>query len=139
MQYARMLGAIVLMMMTLALPAWSNGDLFFEAQENPGKPEYVIFGNVKDDQGHHLPGATVKVSISHPELYYDTQTALLGRYRTLDVGKAVRGLGYDFDPSHVEVTVIYPGYHTVSRLSRGKYRQDKGAVEMNFVMAKDEE
>jgi hypothetical protein len=70
-------------------------------------------------------------------LSYTEPADILGHYRTLDVGRAVKDLGYTLDPSQVTVTVAYPGYHVVHRLYRGRHGQDKGAIELNFVMAKD--
>jgi hypothetical protein len=127
--------AIALVLLLFVRPAWSNGDLFFEAAEVPGKPEYVVLGNVKDDGGRYLEGATVTVRVSDPHLSYTSQTDILGHFRTLDVGRAIKGLGYDIDPSRIEVVVTYPGYHILRRIHRGKYRQNKGLVEINFVMA----
>ena len=118
----------------LAKPAWPNGDLFFEAWEIAGDPEYVVFGNVKDDRGRHLAGAMVTISIDEPFLTYTVETDILGHYRTLDVGRAIRSLGYDVDPARVKVTAEYPGHEVLRRAYRGKYRQAKGAIELNFVM-----
>jgi hypothetical protein len=43
----------------LGRPAWSNGDMFFRSTEIPGKPQFVVFGSVKDDRGRYLDNATV--------------------------------------------------------------------------------
>ncbi len=115
----------------------ANGDQFFEAQEIPGKPEYVIFGTVKDEQGQYLEGAEVTIRVLEPFLSYTQETNFLGHYRTLDVGRAVEGLGYRLDPSQIKVVVIYPGYHEVRRLYRGRGRQASGAIELNILMVKD--
>jgi hypothetical protein len=122
----------------LAKPAWSNGDQFFQAMEIPGDPEYVVFGNVKDDQGNYLNHATVTVSVAEHMLEVTAQTGILGRFRAPDVGREIHDLGYQIDPSLIAVTVEYPGYHIAHREYRGKYRQNKGAIEMNFVMEKNE-
>jgi hypothetical protein len=114
----------------------ANGDLFFEAFEIPGQPEYVVFGNVKDDRGNYLEGAIITVSVEEPFLSYTSESGLLGRFRTLDVGRAIKGLGYDVDPSLIKVTVSYPGYEVARSVHRGKYGQNKGAVEINFIMRK---
>lgn len=129
--------AIAVLATVVTAPAWSNGDLFFEAQEIPGKIEYVVFGNVKDDKGRYLEGANVTVSVTEPRLAYTSQTDVIGRFRSLDIGRAIKGLGYDVDPSLIEVTVTYPGYRVVRRLYRGKYRQSKGVVEVNFILSED--
>lgn len=121
----------------LGSPAWPNGDLFFEAIEIPGHPEYVVFGNVKDDRSRYVKNAAVTVSVSKPRLSYTSDTDILGRFRSLDIGRAIRTLGYEVDSSVIEVSVSYPGYHEVRRMYRGKYRQNKGAVEWNLVLGKN--
>lgn len=125
---------VLVMALVCADLTWANGDLFFEAMEIPGKPEYVIFGNVKDERGKYLAGATVTVNVAEPMLSYTAETSVIGRYRTLDIGRAITGLGYEVDPSRIEVTVTHPGYSVARRAYRGKFGQKKGAVEMNFVM-----
>lgn len=121
----------------LATPTWSNGDLFFEALEVPGHPEYVVFGNVKDAHRGYVSNAAVTVSVQKPRLAYTSDTDILGRFRSLDIGRAIRGLGYEVDPAIIEVSVTYPRYHEVSRIYRGRYRQNKGAVEWNLVLDKN--
>lgn len=115
-------------------PAWSNGDHFFRFKEIPGKPEFVIFGSVKDDRGHYLDNAIVFVIVPVHQLEFTAKTDVLGRFRTPDVGRAIEDLGYEPDPASIEVTVNCPGYRVVRREYRGKYRQKKGAIEMNFQM-----
>jgi len=131
------LRAIALIAVMFTTPAWSNGDLFFEAQEIPGKVEYLVFGSVKDEDGNYLEGANVTVSVAEPRLAYTSQTDVIGRFRSLDIGRAVKGLGYDVEPSSIQVAVSYPGYRVVRRLYRGRHGQSKGAVEVNFIVAKD--
>jgi hypothetical protein len=118
----------------LPTPAWSNGDGFFQATEIPGKPEYVIFGCVKDDQGNYLSNATVRVYVAEHMLDFTAQTDILGRFRTPDIGRAIEDLGYEVDLSLLTVSVEYPGYRVVRREYRGRYQQKKGAIEMNFRM-----
>lgn len=120
----------------LTTPAWSNGDLFFNLYEIPGKPVYVVFGNVKDDRGNYLENAAVTVVVDDPRLSYTSDTDVLGHFRSLDIGRAIRGLGYPVDPTVIKVTVQKPGFIEVQHVYRGKYRQNKGAVEWNFIMAK---
>jgi hypothetical protein len=120
-----------------ARPARSNGDLFFRFAEIPGNPEYVIFGNVKDDQGNYLNHAVVTVSASVHQLEFIAQTDVLGRFRTPDIGRAITDLGFEVDPSLITVTVEYAGYHIAHREYRGKYQQKKGAIEMDFRMEKN--
>jgi hypothetical protein len=117
--------------------AWSNGDTFFNSTEIPGNPQYVVFGNVKDTQGHYLQHATVTVSVVKHMLQASAKTDVLGRFRTPDVGREIEELGYQVDPSLVIIFVEYPGYHIAHREYRGKYGQKKGAVEIDFVMTKN--
>jgi hypothetical protein len=130
------LRAVAAVACVLTGPAWSNGDHFFRFKEIPGKPEFVIFGSVKDDRGHYLDNATVFVIVMVHQLEFTATTDALGRFRTPDVGRAIEDLGYETDPSLIEVTVNYPGYRVVRREYRGKYRQKKGAIEMNFLMSR---
>ncbi len=121
----------------LAKPSWGNGDGFFEAMEIPGNPAYVVFGAVKDDQGVRLKGATVTIKAAEPALMYFALTDLLGRFRTLDIGRAIKDLGYDIDSSRIEVSVTHPGYRMARKIYRGRRGQNAGAVEMDFVLARD--
>lgn len=114
--------------------AWSNGDGFFESKEIPGNPQFVIFGSVKDERGKHLSKAIVTVSIAEHMLEFATETDVIGRFRSADIGRAITDLGYEVDPSLISITVEYPGHSVLRREYRGKYRQNKGAVEVNFRM-----
>jgi hypothetical protein len=118
------------------MPAWSNGDTFFNTKEIPGNPQYVVFGNVKDLEGHYLKDVTVTVSVVKHMLEVSSRTDVLGRYRTPDVGREIEELGYPVDPSLIIVSVDCPGYYIAHREYRGKYRQSKGAIEIDFRMAK---
>jgi hypothetical protein len=117
-----------------AVPAWSNGDKFFNSMEIPGNPQYVIFGNVKDAQGHYLKHVTVTVFVMKHMLEVTARTDDLGHFRTPDVGREIQELGYQVDPSLIIVSAEYPGYHIAHREYRGKYRQSKGAIEINFIL-----
>lgn len=130
------MGAMLVLGLLLGAPAWSNGDMFFEAMEIPGKPEYVIFGNVKDVDGKRIAGAFITIKISEPRLSYTAETDVIGRFRTLDIGRAIRGLGYDVDPTKIAIDVEYPEHKVARRAYRGKRGQDKGAVEIDFVIEK---
>ena len=120
-----------------SVPAWPNGDTFFNSTEIPGNPQYVVFGSVKDVQGHYLSHATVTVSVVKHMLEVTARTDVIGRFRTPDVGREIEELGYPVDPSLIIVSVDYPGYHIAHRIYRGKYRQSKGAIEIDFIMAND--
>ena len=121
----------------LAGPAWSNGDTFFRNKEIPGNPQYVIFGSVKDDQGRYINHATVRVYVAEHMIEVTAETDVLGRFRAPDVGRVIHDIGYEVDPSLITVSVEYPGYHVAQREYRGKYQQNKGAIEMDFRLAKN--
>lgn len=118
--------------------ALANGDVFFEAEEIPGQTEYVAFGNVKDDKGNYLDNVIITIDVSEPHLTYDAATGITGRYRTLDVGRAVKDLGFELEANKVTVTVFKPGYKMLKRIRLSKATQTKGAIEINFVLAKDD-
>lgn len=115
----------------------ADGDDFFEAAGIPGETEYAVAGTVKDVAGRYLNNVTVTIETSDPHLSYDAITDALGRFRTLDIGRLIKELGYDVDSSKVTVEPRLPGYRTVRRFNRGKARQNKGVVEMDFTLAKN--
>ena len=118
-----------------ARTGWANGDLFFaEATEIPGRTGFVYFGAVKSEEGGYLADAVVTVKASDPNLIYVAYTNVIGRYRSPDVGRAIVDLGYEVDATKIQVTARKEGYETIRRLYRGKARQNKGAVEMDFTM-----
>jgi hypothetical protein len=132
------LGAAFAAVVAAGRTALANGDVFFEAEEIPGKTEFVYFGSVKDEDGNFLDNVTVTIDVSDPHLTYDAYTTVLGRYRTLDVGRAVIDLGYELDPKKVTVTAFKRGYTVTRKMDRRPARASKGAFEMNFIMKKDE-
>ncbi len=117
--------------------AFANGDEFFGAEEIPGQTEFVYFGSVKDEKGGYLDAVEVTFSISEPPLTYVSYTDVLGRYRTLDAGRAIVDLGYEVDTSKFELNVARDGYMQTRRMNRSPSRAKKGAFEINFVMEKD--
>ena len=120
-----------------AVPARSNGDTFFNTKEIPGNPQYVVFGRVKDVEGHYLKNVSVTVSVVKHMLEVSAHTDVLGRFRTADIGREIQELGYPVDPALIIVSVDCPGYYIAHREYRGKYRQSKGAIEINFLMARN--
>lgn len=133
---------VVGVMVALWMPdmgARANGDDFFAVQEVPGNPEYVVFGSVKDDRGNYLTSAVVTVEVAEPVLIYQATTNILGRFRSVDVGRAIIDLGYDIDPAQIKVTVAAPGYVVARRLNRSSSRRVRGAFEIDFVMRKNEQ
>ena len=118
-------------------PAWPNGDGFFRSTEIPGNPEFVIFGNVKDDKGRYLKNAVVRVYVSEHMLEFTAETDVIGRFRTPDVGRAIKDLGYQVDLSMITVDVKLAEYRVLRRENRGRFRQNEGAIEVNFIMTRD--
>lgn len=131
------LGAVLSAVVAVSSTALANGDVFFEAEEIPGQTEFVYFGSVKDEAGNYLDNATVTIDVSDPHLTYDAYTNILGRFRTLDVGRAVVDLGFEVDPKTVTMSVYKPGYKLARTMDRRPARAKKGAFEVNFIMAKD--
>lgn len=131
-----LLGAAVLALSAPTTGARADGDDFFGAEEIPGQPVYVVFGSVKDDHGNRLTNAVVTVEVREPVLIFDTTTNILGRFRTVDVGRAVTELGYDVDPVQIEVSVSAPGYVLMRRLRGDSPRRKEGAIEIDFVMTR---
>ncbi len=121
-------------MLAPEMGARADGDDFFLPEEIPGKPEYVVFGSVKDDRGNYISTAVVTAKVADPVLIYEAPTTILGRFRTVDIGRAVIDLGYEVDPAQVTVTVSAPGYVLMRRFNRDSLRRKRGAVEIDFVM-----
>lgn len=114
--------------------ARADGDDFFLPEEIPGKPEYVVFGSVKDDRGRYVSTAVVTFEVADPVLIFETTTTILGRFRSVDIGRAVIDLGYEVDPSQIKVSVSAPGYVLLRRFNRDSLRRKQGAVEIDLVM-----
>lgn len=118
--------------------AFANGDEFFGLEEM-GPVDFLYFGSVKDDKGQFLSGAEVTLKVSDPELIFVEQTDVIGRFRTMDVGRQLIDRGYDVDPSTFSLSVALNGYKQVRKLDRRPGRLNKGSFEVNFVMVKDSE
>lgn len=132
-----MAGVLAAVVWLAAAPlAWSSGAMFLNSTEIVGNPEFVIFGSVKDERGRYLEHAIVRVRVADHMLDFAAETNVIGRFRTPDIGRSIKDLGYDVDLSLVSVTVECPHYDVVRREYRGKFRQNKGAIEMNFRMKK---
>lgn len=128
---------VVLALIGPDISARADGDDFFGAIEIPGNPIYVMFGSVKDEHGTYLPNVRVTVEVAEPVLIFDTTTNIIGRYRTVDVGRAIAELGYNVDPDQIEISVSAPGYALVSRFKRDSLRRTQGLVEVDFVVARE--
>jgi hypothetical protein len=136
-RYRVLILSVVAVCGAFATPAWSDGDQFFLSKEIPGHPKYVLFGNVKDENDRYVKDAIVQVHVAQHMINVETQTDVIGRYRAPDVGRVIEDMGYEIDPALITVSVYYPGYHIAHRESRGKFRQKKGAIEMNFRLQKN--
>ncbi len=123
----------------LPRPALANGDIFFEALEIEGDPQFVFFGSVKDKKGNAVSGALVSVDVSEPQLTYESYTNVIGRYRSLDVGRVIQDLGYQINPRNIDVSVFAPGYKTTRKFSMRRTGDIIGAFEVNFVIEEEEE
>lgn len=110
--------------------------MFLNSTEIQGNPEFVIFGNVKDQRGKYVDKATVRVKVAEHMLEFTTETNVIGRFRTPDIGRAIHDLGYDVDLVLITVSVECAGCSVERREYRGGYRQNKGAIEMNFHVRK---
>lgn len=120
---------------SLSRDVFANGDEFFGAEEIPGQTEFVYFGSVKDEKGKYLDNVEVTLIVSDPPLTYLAYTDVLGRYRTLDAGRALLDLGYEPDPQLMTLSVARIGYAQTRRMNRSPTRAKKGAFEVNFVMS----
>jgi hypothetical protein len=132
----RLLAGVFLAVSLPAISVHADGDELFDPLEIPGQPEYVVFGSVKDNRGNYVSTAVVKVEVEEPVLIYETATTILGRFRTVDIGRAVIDLGYDVNPARIKVSVSAPGYVLIRRFNRASPRQARGAVEIDFLMKK---
>jgi hypothetical protein len=125
-------------MIALATPlvALGNGYSFFDLIYNRlfQKKEFTYIGTVKTDDGKYLDGATISVTISEPNLIYDTTTDSTGRYHTPDLGRAIMDLGYQVEPSKIHFSVEKEGYKLVRTMNLGRAGQHSGTVEMAFTM-----
>lgn len=123
----------------LGREALANGDEFFGAEEIPGQTEFVYFGSVKDAEGNYLDAVEVTLNVSEPPLTYVAYTDVIGRFRTLDAGRAIVDLGYEVDTTKFSLSVARDGFKQVRKLDRTPRRAKKGAFEVNFVMDVDPE
>jgi len=118
--------------------ALANGEEFFGAEEIPGHPLFVYFGTVKSEDGKYLEAAEVMLKVVDPPMTFTTFTDILGRFRTLDAGRTLTDLGYEYDgTSDFVMSVTRDGYVQTRRMNRAPAHAKEGAYEINFVMAVD--
>ena len=113
-----------------ALVLHANGAEFFEA-ENDGKTVLYYFGSVKDSKGTVLDKLMVTIKVKSVSMTFPFRNNSPGHFRSVDIGKAVQGLGKTVDPAQVEITVTKPGYKVVRA---PKIPNKLGAVQLDFVL-----
>lgn len=124
--------------------ALANGDDFFAGGAVPLASQLIFAGTVKDAAGNRLKDAKVTWTATYfdegreQQTFAATYTDLMGRYRSVDVARAMAIYGYTLDPKRVELTVSKPGYITSSRLKRTRHDQHMGLIEVNFLMQKEQ-
>lgn len=117
-------------------PAFANGDGFF-GLEALGPIDFLYYGTVRDKDGKYLTDAEVTLTISEPALIFVEATDILGHFRMPDVGKYLIEAKQVVDPSKFHLSAKMDGYTQVRKLDRKPARVNKGAFEVNFVMAKN--
>ena len=126
----------------LPVAGWADGDDFFRAGEIIGDTQLVFVGTVKDDRGNYIEAATVRWQATMTDddgdhhVGFETYTNAVGRYRTVNVMRAVVAADFEFDAGKIDVTAWKPGYSLVRRLRRGRAERTSGVVEVNFTLAK---
>jgi len=120
---------------------FANGDAFFDDNGMPLEEDLVYFGSVKDEKGGYVQDAIVRANITFTlesgprQLSYDVKTNVIGRYRTINLGRTFIGFGVEADPNLITLSVRKEGYSEVRKLNRSKYGQTQ-SIEVDFVMAK---
>jgi len=87
--------------------AWANGEEFFH--DDDGFDLYY-FGHIKDKNGKVLDQVTITITAKNLGMRFPVRNDAPGHFRSPDVGKAIKGLGKQIDPSQLEITVTKPGY-----------------------------
>ena len=134
----------------LGAPAvYADGDDFFAFQLGNNKDDTNVFtGNVKDDQGKYLSGATLTIVITAPsidelddtpiDLTFKTFTNFMGRYRTLnadDMASVFSGDAVTVKREDIKlVGVSKAGYTQIRRIDRS--RPGRPIREIDFIMKK---
>jgi hypothetical protein len=120
--------------------ARANGDEFFIAGQAIGNTELVYVGSVKDTDGKYVKGVSVRWEATmtgdrgDQHVGFETYTNEFGRYRTVNVARALAALDFTLDPDKVQVTAKKDGYKVKSRLHRGTRAKKMGLIEVNFTM-----
>lgn len=133
-------GAALLAGLAYATGVRANGDEFFVAGQALGDTELVYVGTVKDVDGKYVKGAVVRWEAPAEEgahnVGFETYTNEFGRYRTVNVARALAALDVPINPDLINVTARKDGYTFVRRLHRGTTARKMGVVEVNFTLAR---
>ena len=113
--------------------AWANGQAFF-ASAFTTPPDLAYVGSVKDTAGRPLKGAQIVVWSVDYGLTFPASTDDTGRYKSADVGAAVKEVATTVDLKQLRMEVALPGYELV----KPAVIPDKamGIVEIDFRMKK---
>ena len=120
--------------------ARANGDEFFIAGQAIGNTELVFVGTVKDADGKYVKGvavrweATLSAEDGDQHVGFETYTNEFGRYRTVNIARALAALDFKLDPARVQVTAKKDGYKVKNRLNRGTTAKKMGLIEVNFTL-----
>jgi hypothetical protein len=111
--------------------AWANGEEFFHNDE---ALDLYYFGHIKDKAGKSLDQVTITVSAKSVGLRFPVRNDAPGHFRSPDIGRAIKGLGKQVDPSQIEITVTKPGYRQVLPAKLTVPNKASGAIQIEFVM-----
>jgi hypothetical protein len=114
--------------------AWANGEEFFH--DDDGFDLYY-FGHIKDKNGKVLDQVTITITAKNLGMRFPVRNDAPGHFRSPDVGKAIKGLGKQVDPSQLEITVTKPGYRQVMPTKLTVPNKAAGAIQVEFVMEPD--
>jgi hypothetical protein len=114
--------------------AWANGEEFFH--DDDGFDLYY-FGHIKDKNGKVLDQVTITITAKNLGMRFPVRNDAPGHFRSPDVGKAIKGLGKQIDPSQLEITVTKPGYRQVMPTKLTVPNKAAGAIQVEFVMEPD--
>jgi hypothetical protein len=131
---ARLLVLVLALGFAVTGMAWANGEEFFH--DDDGFDLYY-FGHIKDKNGKVLDQVTITITAKNLGMRFPVRNDAPGHFRSPDVGKAIKGLGKQVDPSQLEITVTKPGYRQVMPTKLTVPNKAAGAIQVEFVMEPD--
>jgi hypothetical protein len=131
---ARLLVLVLALGFAVTGMAWANGEEFFH--DDDGFDLYY-FGHIKDKNGKVLDQVTITITAKNLGMRFPVRNDAPGHFRSPDVGKAIKGLGKQIDPSQLEITVTKPGYRQVMPTKLTVPNKAAGAIQVEFVMEPD--